>query len=100
MKASTYGYCPICGAPGKSRERRLNGNDICENGHAYPSNDSAESELYQIHDVAGVRDMLAQADLPPGEDRVAWYDSIRKRFPDAKLEVVSEHSPHFFVTRA
>lgn len=32
-----YGYCPACGAPGKTRERRPNGNDTCENGHTYPS---------------------------------------------------------------
>lgn len=36
-KYDLYGYCPKCGAPGKMRERRLNGNDICQNGHTYPS---------------------------------------------------------------
>ncbi len=36
---SRYGYCPQCGAPGRSRERRINGNDKCENGHVYPSAD-------------------------------------------------------------
>lgn len=35
-----YGYCPKCGAPGKKRERRPNGNDICENGCVYPSRDA------------------------------------------------------------
>jgi hypothetical protein len=32
-----YGRCPVCGAPGKTRERRPNGNDVCHNGHTYPS---------------------------------------------------------------
>ena len=32
-----YGRCPICGAAAVSRERRLNGNDKCANGHTYPS---------------------------------------------------------------
>jgi hypothetical protein len=32
-----YGYCPKCGAPGVSRERRPNGDDRCEDGHVYPS---------------------------------------------------------------
>lgn len=32
-----YGYCPECGIPGESRERRLGGNDTCESGHTYPS---------------------------------------------------------------
>ncbi len=35
-----YGYCPKCGAKGVTRERRLNGNDICENKHIYPSRDA------------------------------------------------------------
>jgi len=35
-----YGHCPMCGAKGVSRERRLNGNDLCESGHIYPSRDS------------------------------------------------------------
>lgn len=32
-----YKYCPICGAEGVSRERRINGNDTCRNGHTYRS---------------------------------------------------------------
>ena len=37
---SVYGYCPRCGAPGKYRERRLDGDDTCENGHKYKSTNS------------------------------------------------------------
>jgi hypothetical protein len=32
-----YGRCPFCGGKCDTRERRLNGNDTCENGHVYPS---------------------------------------------------------------
>lgn len=32
-----YGYCPQCGGRGKIREKRPDGNDICVNGHTYPS---------------------------------------------------------------
>jgi predicted ABC-type ATPase len=32
-----YGHCPICGAKGKLRERRKDGNDTCEKGCSYPS---------------------------------------------------------------
>ena len=35
-----YGSCPICGADGKSRERRPNGDDTCIKGHKYKSADS------------------------------------------------------------
>lgn len=38
-----YGYCPICAAPGKERERRANGDDRCENGHTYPSRDAKKT---------------------------------------------------------
>jgi len=34
---SSYGFCPICDAPGVTRERRPNGNDECAKGHRYPS---------------------------------------------------------------
>jgi len=34
---AVYGYCPICGAEGVMRERRLNGYDKCAKGHTYPS---------------------------------------------------------------
>ncbi len=41
MKTTTlqnpFGFCPVCGEPGVSRERRPNGNDICTNNHTYLS---------------------------------------------------------------
>jgi len=39
-----YGRCPTCGKHGVSRERRLCGNDICEDGHVYPSANSIEDD--------------------------------------------------------
>ena len=36
-KEAPYGYCPICGKLGIARERSINGNDICESKHRYPS---------------------------------------------------------------
>jgi hypothetical protein len=39
-KPSYYGHCPICGARVKTRERRINGNDTCMNGHVFPSKDA------------------------------------------------------------
>lgn len=33
----SYGRCPHCGGNVITRERRLNGNDTCEDGHVYPS---------------------------------------------------------------
>jgi hypothetical protein len=38
--AKAYGVCPQCGALCKMRERRLNGDDHCRNGHVYPSRDA------------------------------------------------------------
>jgi hypothetical protein len=36
----SYGRCPACGGRCILRERRINGNDRCENGHIYPSRDA------------------------------------------------------------
>ena len=33
----SYGRCPHCGGKVTLRERRINGNDTCEDGHVYPS---------------------------------------------------------------
>lgn len=44
MSEAVYGYCPFCHAPGVSRERRINGNDLCSNGHKYPSSSSSKKE--------------------------------------------------------
>lgn len=35
-----YGFCPVCGEPGETRERRPFGNDTCRLGHLYPSKDA------------------------------------------------------------
>ena len=40
----SYGFCPKCGAEAIRRERRLNGDDICANGHKYPSKDTLNEE--------------------------------------------------------
>jgi len=37
---SPYGYCPKCHGRGVIRERRMDGNDKCSNGHEYPSKDA------------------------------------------------------------
>jgi len=39
---SVYGYCPICGSKGILRERRMDGDDKCANGHKYPSKDATK----------------------------------------------------------
>ena len=35
-----YGFCPICGCAGTSREKRINGNDTCVSGHTYASKEA------------------------------------------------------------
>lgn len=42
-KDYSYGYCPTCGGIVTMRERRINGDDICENGHRYPSSQSQKT---------------------------------------------------------
>ncbi len=40
-----YGYCPFCFAAGNVRERRINGDDACPNGHLYPSKEALKEPL-------------------------------------------------------
>jgi hypothetical protein len=54
---SLYGFCPVCGFKGVKRERRPNGNDMCPNGHEYPSRNRVlvdkESKPKRIVDING-----------------------------------------------
>lgn len=54
-----YGYCPICSAPGETRERRPNGNDVCKNKHTYPSKDALPSPYQSL---AAVNELIKQMD--------------------------------------
>jgi len=38
------GYCPKCNEGVYIREKRLNGDDICVNGHRYPSKDTLKEK--------------------------------------------------------
>lgn len=49
MLRAVYGRCPVCGVAGKTRERRLNGNDTCINGHTYPSADAITRAADQVN---------------------------------------------------
>jgi len=44
---AVYGYCPVCGAKGTSRERHPDGNTTCVNGHKYKSRDTLSTPLQQ-----------------------------------------------------
>jgi hypothetical protein len=91
---SNYGLCPQCGKEGHSRERRLNGNDGCVNGHTYPSSTavytsvtSIEDEISAIYDDCSVKDW-------DGYDACAISS---KTVENAKLFV--NNFPEFFKNR-
>jgi hypothetical protein len=46
---SLYGYCPHCKSEIISRERRINGNDTCKNGHIFPSSAALKTPLITIY---------------------------------------------------
>jgi hypothetical protein len=54
---SLYGFCPVCGFKGLKRERRPNGDDMCPNGHEYPSRNRVfvdnKSKPKRIVDING-----------------------------------------------
>ena len=64
----SMGICPVCGANSIARERRLNGNDRCANGHIY-SSAKAEKRLFEVEraglvqrlvELSNERDVLTQ----------------------------------------
>jgi HK97 family phage portal protein len=59
VQNSVYGYCPRCGAPGVTRERRPDGNDRCSNGHTYPSRQRLNSP--KPVDLSPFRALLVRA---------------------------------------
>ena len=77
---NVYGYCPRCGGLGMSRERRLNGNDRCENGHSYPSSTAVTNPLLPVAPataemLAGVIDSdqsMTMVDVGRDERRGPW----------------------------
>lgn len=70
MASNAYGYCPTCGMPGSTRQRRPNGDDTCVNNHTYPSKEA----------------LLVQ---PLGERLAAMYPPI------PQLPVTATPSPSF-----
>ncbi len=61
-----YGFCPTCGAPGRTRERRPNGNDTCENGHSYPSAKSVTAPVDR-----SARELVSGAPVPDDDSHTA-----------------------------
>lgn len=70
-----YGYCPVCGGLGRSRERRPNGDDRCENGHVYPSSQALTTTLKAVstkHDRLQERlTMIERANVDRWQDGYA-----------------------------
>lgn len=76
---SSYGYCPICGSSCLERERRYNGNDVCEKSHTYPSRDSIDSDKamkIKVLNRLTLNDgkLLDQLIERLGEDPEDWVD--------------------------
>ena len=75
-REAPYGYCPECGAPGVTRERRPDGDDKCSNGHRYPSRSAhaslptqpAAQEMPDAVEHYGTVDDLPAAQATPEPD--------------------------------
>tara|TARA_B100000745_G_scaffold82648_1_gene51585 strand:- start:14435 stop:15202 length:768 start_codon:yes stop_codon:yes gene_type:complete len=63
---SAYGFCPHCGLPGHTRERRINGNDTCEGGHIYPSRSSLDLPPDVKIPIGSTPSIEAESSLFPG----------------------------------
>lgn len=88
-----YGYCPICGAKGKFRERRADGNDLCENGHQYPSKDALKQPILKSESSQESRKTIG-TQHPTNEvytqNGLLYRDKIVIDLPEADL-VAKDH---------
>ena len=91
---SNYGFCPQCGKEGHSRERRLNGNDVCVNGHTYPSSTAVYTSVTSIEDEISA--MYADCSVEDWDGYGACAISA-KAVENAKLFV--NNFPEFFENR-
>lgn len=72
-----YGYCPVCGAPGVSRERRPNGYDCCAAGHTYNSCDTLTLAQTAAAVKEGTLTIGNMPQHPMGPDPVTWRECLR-----------------------
>lgn len=76
-----YGFCPLCGAPGVSRERRIDGNDTCASGHVYPAANAILSGKMST-------------DLGFGSHEAIWRQAIQDVLgPNANVELMADYLP-------
>lgn len=80
-----YGYCPTCGALGRARERRPNGDDLCDNGHKYPSASAVnippatlERQLRNWLDVINERAVALRDKIGTGEHMKALQTDLQE----------------------
>ena len=89
---AVYGYCPECGEKGVMRERRLNGNDKCANGHTYPSSKSTPPQPEQEPVADDFFRMIADRNPKPFSSlQHTWVDLTRTQMQDVYFEVLKEH---------
>lgn len=87
-----YGYCPVCGQPGISRERRLDGDDRCASGHAYPSRLSVGEPKREPNAKPDVGALVAEIEftMPPNKDMACGYDELLDRCRTALIALQAE----------
>jgi len=68
---SPYGYCPVCGASGVSRERRPNGFDVCEVGHRYLSS-AAKAKPPKPNKFKAKREQVGELNFDSKREAKRW----------------------------
>lgn len=73
-----YGFCPHCGEPGETRERRPNGNDTCKDGHVYPSSKALTDSDDEVVTVTEgpIADALRNAAVNPEEEEERIIEEV------------------------
>ncbi len=92
-----YGYCPLCAAPGVTRENILAGIDTCEKGHIYFSSDAVNQPADNMSRLEGAMDILREAMVDKTEGGLYQTSRIALKYCmyDAILTEIEKPEPDF-----
>ncbi|MCP3675479.1 MAG: hypothetical protein GY829_13545 [Gammaproteobacteria bacterium] len=92
-----YGQCPMCNAPGVTRENIPGGSDTCKNGHVYFSSTAVNQPADIVSKLEGAMDILRKAmeDKTEGELYHTWRIGIKYCMYDAILHEIEKPEPDF-----
>ncbi len=94
--SNIFGQCPMCNAPGVTRENMPGGSDTCKNGHTYFSSDAVNQPADIVSKLEGAMDILREAmERTEGELYQTWHIGIKYCMYDAILTEIERPGADF-----